>query len=500
MIQLLAMNSRIALPFRLSPLALFFLSVFMAFSLVYLWEFAIEGYILHKDEVESTTDHWEYVITSTTLVAIALIFPLILAYRLERQREDALKRLTDSERRFRGLFHSSVVAKLLVDEESGKIIEANRAAADFFNRDIGRIVGVSLRELEPTIHSEISRMSGSGRFLSFVSITGMDGRSLSVFIWSLRIEGATHYQIIAHDVSVQELKEDDQRLLAAIYSSVSEGILVTDSNGIILSANGAFCRMVGQDEKDLTGKTPRIFKSGRHDGSFYSAMWKGLLENGAWRGEIWNRINNEDVRPYAVSVSAIRDENGSIAKFSAIYFDISEHKELEETLRGQAELDALTGIFNRRKFDELLRIEWGRARRGSQQLSLIMLDIDHFKKFNDTYGHQCGDEALRLAAMAIRESLQRPTDHAARYGGEEFVVILPGAGMEGAFHVAERIRQRVQEKGATETLPLTISAGVAVIADFSIDDCNQLVFQADKALYKSKSDGRNRVTVQNMEL
>jgi diguanylate cyclase (GGDEF)-like protein/PAS domain S-box-containing protein len=492
------MKSRPVFPYTLLPLVLFFLSIFTAFSLICLWEFGLEDRLFPL-KAESVAEHWSYVITSTSFVIIALIIPTLVAYRLERQREGALNRLAESERRFRGLFHGSIAAKLLVEKDSGKVVEANRAAADFYDKDIGLIVGVALKELEPNAYLELSAIANSGQTLTSKIITGRNGRAMSVFIWSLEINGAPHYQIITHNITSQQLAEEDQRLLASIYANASEGIMVTDHNGFILSANEAFCRMIGQAEKELIGKTPRMLKSGKHDNHFYAEMWKSLHETGAWRGEVWDRVNNEDIKPYAVSISAMRDRQGAITKFSAIYFDISEGKELEETLRSQAELDALTGMFNRRKFDDLLKREWGRARRESHPLSLIMFDIDHFKKFNDTYGHQQGDERLRHVAMIIQESLGRPTDHAARYGGEEFVVILPSASVEGALHVAERIRRRVQEKGATEIMPLTISAGVATLTDFEVDDFNQLVLLADKALYKSKSEGRNRVTVHQTE-
>ena len=453
-----------------------------------------------SDEAENIKDRWEYVFTSTFLVIIALIIPTLAAYRLERQRESALNRLTESERWFRGLFHGSIAAKLLVEKDSGKVVEANRAAANFYDRDIGRIIGVPLKELEPGAYSELSAITGSGQTLATKIITGADGRNMLIFIWSLEINGAPHYQIITHDVTTQQLAEEDQRLLAAIYSTSCEGIMVTDFNGFIISANEAFCRMTGYTERELIGKTPRIFKSGSHDTHFYGQMWESLLGAGVWRGEVWNRFNDDDIRPYALSISAIRDSQGKITKFSAIYYDISEQKHLEEALRYQAELDGLTGIYNRRKFDDLLKNEWKRARREGHPLSLVMLDIDHFKKFNDTCGHQHGDERLRQVAMIIQESLLRPTDHATRYGGEEFAVILPSTNAEGALNVAEKIRQRIENKGATEKIPLTISAGVATLTDFETDDCNHLVKLADKALYKSKSDGRNRVTVQGMEL
>lgn len=481
-------------PFIRLPLVMLSFSVIIAFSLACLWEFGLEDWLFHADHPESVREHWEYIITSTSLVIIALIIPTLVAYRLERQRADIMNRLTESERWFRGLFHGSIAAKLLVENESGKVVEANRAAANFHNRDISDIIGVPLKELDPNIQSAVDAIAGSDQTLASKIITGADGRAIEVFIWSLAINGEPHYQIIAHNITAQKLGEEDQRMLAAIYSNASEGIMVTDRNGVILTANDAFCRMIGQTEKELIGKTPRMLKSGRHDSQFYAEMWKNLHETGSWRGEIWNRLSDTDIKPYAVSISAIRDGQGAITKFAAIYFDISERKELEETLRSHAELDALTGMFNRRKFDDLLKREWRQARRASQQLALIMFDIDHFKQFNDTCGHQQGDERLRQVAMIIQESLGRPTDHAARYGGEEFVVILSASGAEGALHVAERIRRRIQEKGSTGTMPLTISGGVATLTDCELDDCNQLVLLADKAMYKSKTDGRNRVT------
>ena len=198
-----------------------------------------------SDEAENIKDRWEYVFTSTFLVIIALIIPTLAAYRLERQRESALNRLTESERWFRGLFHGSIAAKLLVEKDSGKVVEANRAAANFYDRDIGRIIGVPLKELEPGAYSELSAITGSGQTLATKIITGADGRNMLIFIWSLEINGAPHYQIITHDVTTQQLAEEDQRLLAAINSTSCEGIMVTDFNGFIISANEAFCRMTG---------------------------------------------------------------------------------------------------------------------------------------------------------------------------------------------------------------------------------------------------------------
>jgi diguanylate cyclase (GGDEF)-like protein len=161
-------------------------------------------------------------------------------------------------------------------------------------------------------------------------------------------------------------------------------------------------------------------------------------------------------------------------------------------------LDAVTGIANRRNFDDCLELEWRRVRREGTPLSLIMVDIDHFKAFNDTYGHQQGDECLRGVAQALRRSLHRPGDLCARYGGEEFAVLLPGTDAEGACQVAEGLRASVEGLGlvhASSAVAATVTVSVGVGTALSGDESTlqSLLRAADKALYESKKTGRNRV-------
>jgi diguanylate cyclase (GGDEF)-like protein len=163
-------------------------------------------------------------------------------------------------------------------------------------------------------------------------------------------------------------------------------------------------------------------------------------------------------------------------------------------------LDAVTGIANRRNFDDGLELEWRRLHREGGPLSLVMVDIDHFKAYNDTYGHHNGDECLQAVAQALRRALHRPGDLCARYGGEEFGVILPGTDEEGALAVADVLRRSVEALGvphaASSVGPLvTISVGVATVQPQDGGSMEGLLEAADKALYQSKHDGRNRVTL-----
>jgi len=159
--------------------------------------------------------------------------------------------------------------------------------------------------------------------------------------------------------------------------------------------------------------------------------------------------------------------------------------------------DQLTGIPNRRSFNIQVNKEWSRNMREKKPLSLLLLDIDRFKAFNDTYGHQLGDEVLRLIAATLVDSLRRSSDFAARWGGEEFVVLLPNTDMNGAWKNAERIRENIEKTSVStlsgQTVGLTVSIGVATMVPTQDATQNDLISQADKALYTAKDNGRNMV-------
>lgn len=163
--------------------------------------------------------------------------------------------------------------------------------------------------------------------------------------------------------------------------------------------------------------------------------------------------------------------------------------------------DALTGLANRRQFDLFLQAEMGRARRNQESLALLMLDVDHFKRFNDQYGHLAGDECLRAISTIIQANIKRPGDLAARYGGEEFAVVLPNTDYVGAFLVAEKIRRAVLQAGiqhneSTEGI-VAVSLGVSAFSPTSETSSDELIDAADKALYVAKTSGRNMSVIAN---
>jgi diguanylate cyclase (GGDEF)-like protein len=176
----------------------------------------------------------------------------------------------------------------------------------------------------------------------------------------------------------------------------------------------------------------------------------------------------------------------------------SELSDANRTLEALARMDGLTGIANRRYFDSYLPTELSRSVRTKSPLSLVLIDIDHFKAFNDRYGHQAGDSCLKQVAGALRGATRRPADVAARYGGEEFAMVLPETPMEGALEVARGISERVARleiahAGSPTHGLLTLSQGIATCGPGEPPSCERLIEYADKALYLAKEQGRNRV-------
>jgi diguanylate cyclase (GGDEF)-like protein len=174
--------------------------------------------------------------------------------------------------------------------------------------------------------------------------------------------------------------------------------------------------------------------------------------------------------------------------------------EVNHKLQHLSSTDALTGIANRRRFEEILENEWRRAIRFNRPLSIIMIDVDYFKAYNDTYGHQAGDECLRQVAGAIKETLNRPGDSIARYGGEEFIVLLSESGEEGALRVAENIQKGITSLGILHEESnvcgfVTLSMGIASILPDEKSAPASLISRSDTALYDAKQNGRNKIMV-----
>ena len=286
--------------------------------------------------------------------------------------------------------------------------------------------------------------------------------------------------------------EARQRLAATVVDNTMEGVVVTDAHSRILSVNAAFTRLLGYTEEELLGKTPRVFKSGRHDKAFYEAMWSALTETGYWQGEIWNRRKNGEIFPEHMSLSAVRDPAGEITHYVCMFTDISEEKAQQRQLEYLAHNDPLTGLSNRTWFGHQLELAVQEAQGSGEHIAVLLLNLDRFKDVNDSYGHATGDEVLKHIARQVQSAL-RPGDVLGRMAGDELAVVARNLRhADGAAAVARHLIRAVAE-------PWRSPDGLEVVAGVSVGICmfpehagtTELLLQgAHAAVYGAKARGR----------
>jgi len=270
-------------------------------------------------------------------------------------------------------------------------------------------------------------------------------------------------------------------------------IFLTDRNGTIQYVNPKFLEITGFREEEVLGDNPRLLKSGAMEDEVYSRLWQTISEGENWQGELLNRNKKGHLYWVSASISPIRDRKGRITHFLGIQEDISEIKQYQEHLKMLASEDPLTGLLNRRSFQMMLEKELERCSRYGRTVSVVMMDIDDFKRVNDTRRHQAGDEVLRKLGALLTDAV-RSIDIPGRYGGEEFILALPETGLEEAVKIAERIRAAAEKMPVDwEERPIrfTLSLGVAAIPpERNAEEC---IARADTCLYEAKERGKNRV-------
>lgn len=300
--------------------------------------------------------------------------------------------------------------------------------------------------------------------------------------------------------SIREKKIIEQQF-KLITEVLGEGVFLVDYSGKILFSNPESNRLLGYSSDEIEGVLiQEVIHRQQLDGTLYKPE-ENLLFDAINIGADYNdegafTCKSGLLMPVTIACRpVIKDDtlNGAVIAFR----DNTEQKEYEQSLETinklletQATTDALTGIFNRVKFDQALITEISKAERYNSPLSIVIFDIDHFKKVNDTYGHSTGDNVLirltRLVGVNIRK-----TDIFARWGGEEFVIQVPGVPLAQAVIFADKLRRKVEEFNFTEPRNLTLSFGVAAFQHG--DNSTTLINRADKALYRAKESGRNQV-------
>ncbi len=285
--------------------------------------------------------------------------------------------------------------------------------------------------------------------------------------------------------------DDQLRVFAHVFDGSCEAIVITDPNRIVLSVNRAFTEITGYSAKEVIGRTSQILSSGGYDPAFYASIWNAVDENGYWIGELWARKKSGDLYMQWLSISAIRDEQGSIARYVSQGVDITNQKRADERIHYLAHYDSLTRLPNRTLLYDRISRALIAAERNGAQVAILFIDLDRFKNINDSLGHPTGDKLLQAVADRLRDCV-RDSDTVARLGGDEFVVVLPDTDADGAAHVAQKILASVSGPYQIETYYLIITPSIGIcLYPTDGQDIETLIKNADAALYHAKDHGRN---------
>ncbi len=430
--------------------------------------------------------------------AIASLLIGLLASLVLRQRRTRRRLLALSEHVDQGIY---------VTDHAGRITYANPSASHILGYKRHELLGRNAHRLfhasakgQPDDHSlcliDAATREGHVYRSEDVVFRARDGSLIPVEVVASPIIDAgeiTAEVTLFSDIRERRAHEQRLREADAALRAAAEGITITDSQGLIKAVNPAFTRLTGYSEAEVLGKNPRILSSGRQPREFYAQMWRELLGKGHWQGEIYNRHKNGSIYPEWLSISAILDDQGRTTGYIAAFSDISDKKEKEARLFHLAHYDPLTGLPNRRLLSDRMEQAILRAQRQGALLAVMLIDLDGFKRVNDTLGHEAGDQLLIEVARRIRAAL-RDADTVARQGGDEFVVLLENLSeVNAASAVAEKL---VASLGRANELPGFAGESVFVGASIGIAcyprdglDAATLLSSADAAMYVAKQAG-----------
>lgn len=305
-----------------------------------------------------------------------------------------------------------------------------------------------------------------------------------------------HYVAIHQDITEQKHTQAQLRIAAIAFES-EEGLFITDPGGTILRVNPAFSRITLYLPEEIVGQKSSLLQSGRHDAAFYDAMHASLEQTGAWKGEIWNRRKNGEIYPVWLSISAVRDEQHRLTHYVAKLADITQRKADQSQRQYLAFYDSLTGLPNRRFLCDRLNLTLARIRRSRRSGALLLVDLDHFKVFNDVNGDDQGDLLLKQVAERLNDGV-REVDTVARLEGDQFVLILqdlssiPGEARNRAETVGEKLLTTLRQPYhfSQSTFDIRASLGVALFNE-SDDLVDALLNRATLARDLAKESGRN---------
>lgn len=399
-------------------------------------------------------------------------------------------------------------AIFIMDAETMAVVDANGQACRNLGYNREELLALTLPDFSTTSTDPMKwqaireTIRVQGQLIMETGQRRCDGSVLPVQV-NVRLvsfDGREYALAVARDLTGIRERNAQLELQIHALNAAANAIVITDTGPHILWANNAFTTLTGYSLEEAIGHRPaELVNSGKQDAAFYKQLWDTILAGKVWHGELVNKRKDGSHYDEELTITPVRMDGKTISHFIAIKQDISTRKSAEAELRTLATTDTLTGLANRRHFLEQLALTLARHVRHETPSTLLMLDLDWFKSVNDRHGHAIGDEVLVHIARTLQASLRR-IDLLGRLGGEEFAILLPDTEITGAVDFSERLRRSIAKQPAQTragVIPMTMSIGVTPFAgcDQTIDT---ILARADRALYRAKANGRNRVELESI--
>lgn len=418
----------------------------------------------------------------------------------------AQQALAQSEARFRGLLEHLPNVAVQGYDRNKRVIFWNKGSETLYGYSVEQAMGQTMSRLivpasmQKALSAQIDQWFATGQVIapSEMELVNKEGATRVVFSSKvLRDSPSGEPELYCIDVDLTEHRQAQKRLelLARVFSHSYDGVVITDSRARILEVNDRYCELTGYERDELVGQNPSILHSGLQDRAFYETMWQQLNAHGYWVGQIWNQSKSGDHYAIETRITSLKNAQGEVVNYIANVTDITDRLNYEERLRHVAFYDELTGLPNRASVSEALRQAVARHKLLDLPLAVVFIDLDEFKLINDEHNHETGDRYLQNIARRL-ESIIRKGDIAARFGGDEFVLVIQNMEQASPDHpVFRRLLDAMRDPVVLDgkTLRLTASFGVTFYPQDGAVDADQLLRQADQAMYSAKQHGKNQI-------
>ncbi|MDF1645583.1 MAG: EAL domain-containing protein [Legionellaceae bacterium] len=380
------------------------------------------------------------------------------------------------------LFVNALSTPILILSTDGKILYANQAACEYLEVQKNQMT-----------HSDFFYPVSSEKKIEVELYISSDNIKVSELTSKkIKWKKKEAWVITLNDITQRKKTENLLKISANVFKYAKEGIVITDKDKNIININQEFTKITAYQKEDVLGKHIRILQSGQHSHDFYEAMWRQIKEQGYWYGEIWDKKKTGEPYPQVLAISAIFNDDNQITNYVGIFYDITQQELQKKQLEYIAYHDSLTKLPNRVGLTQQLEEAITHANRLKQKIGILFIDVDDFKQINDRLGHSAGDIFLIKFSMHVKKIL-RKGDIFARYGGDEFILITKN--IESYDHLntfIQRIYHQLETPIMLNATPeyIHVSIGATIYPQHKDLSSEQLIRQADHAMYKSKMAGK----------